>query len=161
MLDMAFPTSPRARFGIRFSLLGRRWRQAMEAQLAAAGLTDATWVPLVHLKETGGGMTQKGLASLVGVDGSSLVRVLDILEREGLIERRRDERDGRARLIHLTPEGESRLDAIRAELARAEEAILCDLSDKEIARMLECLDRIGHRMTALAPEDKAGAAHGD
>lgn len=130
----------------------------MEAELSTAGLTDATWVPLVHLNETGGGITQKELAGLVGVDGSSLVRVLDILEREGLIERRRDESDGRARLIHLTPQGEHRVGLIREELARAEEAVLCDLSDEDIARMLDCLDRIDHRMTALAAEDKAGTS---
>ena len=51
-------SSPRSRFGIRFSLLARRWRRALDAHLVAAGLTDATWVPLVHLEETGGGLTQ-------------------------------------------------------------------------------------------------------
>ena len=121
---MTHDLSLRSRFGIRFSLLARRWRRSIEAQLAQAGLTDATWVPLVHLQETGGGITQKDLAALVGVDGSSLVRVLDILAREGLIERRRDEADGRARLIHLTPAGKVRVGEIRKELGRAEEAIL-------------------------------------
>lgn len=130
----------------------------MDAQLAAAGLTDATWVPLVHLKETGGGITQKGLAALVGVDGSSLVRVLDILERQGLIERQRDGNDGRARLIHLTASGDARVDTIRNALSRAEQAVLCDLSDAEIAGMLDCLDRIDRRMTALAANDKAEAS---
>lgn len=139
----------RSRFGIRFSLLARRWRRTIEAQLAAAGLTDATWVPLVHLKETGGGITQKDLAALVGVDGSSLVRVLDILEREGLIERRRDANDGRARLIHLTPQGIIRVDAIRRELGRAEEAILTDLSDAEIDMMLRHFETIDRRLSAL------------
>ncbi|WP_410859550.1 MarR family winged helix-turn-helix transcriptional regulator, partial [Paraburkholderia sp. SIMBA_054] len=56
-------------------------------------MTDATWVPLVHLHQTGGGLTQKELAALVGIDGSSLVRLLDILCRQGLAERRVDERD--------------------------------------------------------------------
>src|SRR5690606_36107404 len=101
-------TSPRFRFGIRFSLLARRWRRALDARLAAGGLSDATWVPLVHLQESGGGITQKELAALVGIDGSSLVRVLDILSRQGLVERRLDEADGRARLVYLTPTGERR-----------------------------------------------------
>src|SRR3546814_18228949 len=62
-------------------------------------LSDATWMPLVHLQETGGGITQKDLAERVGIDGSSLVRVLDILSRPGLVVRRVDESDGRARQI--------------------------------------------------------------
>lgn len=144
----------RSRFGIRFSLLARRWRRIIEVQLAEAGLTDATWVPLVHLKETGGGISQKELAALVGVDGSSLVRVLDILEREGMIERRRDETDGRARLIHLTLQGEVRVSAIRKELGRAEEAMLCDLSDEDIANMLQHFETISHLMDRLGTQGR-------
>ncbi|SIQ82809.1 MarR family transcriptional regulator, transcriptional regulator for hemolysin [Paracoccus thiocyanatus] len=139
----------RAQFGMRFSLLARRWRRAVDARLSAAGLSDATWVPLVHLKETGGGISQKELAALVGVDGSSLVRVLDILEREGMIERRRDQADGRARLIHLTASGEARVGQIRAELGRVEETMLCDLADRELTAMLTHFETIDRRMNAL------------
>lgn len=142
--------TPRSRFGIMFSLLARRWRRAIEAHLAAAGLTDVTWIPLVHLKESGDGITQKELAALVGVDGSSLVRVLDILVRQGLIERRRCEADGRARLIYLTPGGEERVDEIRRELDKAEAAILSGLSDSDIDHLLAHFAIIDQRMTELA-----------
>lgn len=127
----------------------------LEGHLSAVGLTAATWTPLLHLKETGGGITQKQLAQLVGVDGSSLVRVIDILVRQGLIERRRDEADGRARLIHLTPGGEAKVDAIRHLLGKAEHIMLADLGDQEIATMLVQFDRIERRLSACeqaAPE---------
>lgn len=143
--------SPRSRFGILFSLLARRWRRTIEAHLSAAGLTGATWVPLVHLKETGGGITQKELAALVGVDGSSLVRVLDILARDGLIERRRDASDGRANLIHLTPQGEARVGEIRRELGRVEARILSPLSDGELAAMIGCFGAIDRSLAQLDP----------
>lgn len=144
----------RSRFGITFSLLARRWRRSIEAHLITAGLTDATWIPMVHLKETGGGITQKELATLVGVDGSSLVRVLDILAREGLIERRRDQTDGRTRLIYLTPKGESRVSEIRHELGKAEERILTGLSEKEIASILGHFEAIDQRMSELEVVDE-------
>jgi len=142
-------SGPRARFGIHFSLLARRWRHRLDAHLAQAGLTDATWVPLIHLDETGGGISQKDLARRVGVDGSSLVRVLDILERQCLIGRRRCETDGRARLVSLTPEGERRVALIRRELGKGERTLLADLSDQEITGMLACFDRIERRIAAL------------
>lgn len=141
----------REHFGIRFSLLARRWRRAIDAHLAAAGLTDATWVPLVHLQESGDGMTQKTLAALVGIDSSSLVRLLDILSREGLLERRADTADGRARRIYLTPAGRKRVAEIRAQLLRAEEALLADLSDAEISTMLGHFEHIAQRIDALQP----------
>jgi len=137
---------PRARFGMRFSLLARRWRRAIDSRLAAAGLTDATWVPLVHLHETGGGITQKELAQRVGVDGSSLVRVLDILCRQNLVERRADASDGRARLIHLTETGQARVAEILRELAAAEAPLLARLGDAELAAMLDAFDRIERQM---------------
>lgn len=136
----------RARFGVTFSLLARRWRRLIEAHLATIGLTDATWVPLVHLDATGGGLAQKHLAALVGVDGSSLVRVLDILEGDGLIERRRDASDGRARLVHLTALGQQRVATIQDALRTAEQAMLVDLSDADLGVMLGQFHAIARRM---------------
>jgi MarR family transcriptional regulator for hemolysin len=81
--------------------------------------------------------------------------VLDILERQGLIERRRSETDGRARLVHLTPEGERRVDDIREELGKGERALLADLSEAQIAAMLACFDRIDQRIAALEHEAPA------
>lgn len=145
--------SPRTRFGIRFSLLARRWRRAIDAHLAAAGLTDATWVPLVHLQENGDGITQKALAALVGIDGSSLVRLLDILSRQGLLERRVDAVDGRARRIYLTAQGKQRVAEIRKELVRAEEELLMDIPDAELARMLGHFEQIEQRIEDLQVRD--------
>ncbi|OOL18154.1 transcriptional regulator [Ochrobactrum sp. P6BS-III] len=141
-------SSPRSQFGIRFSLLARRWRRALDARLAEAGLSDATWVPLIHLQATGGGVTQKELAALVGIDGSSLVRLLDILSRQELVERRVDENDNRARLIFLTPKGEQRVTEIRRELAKGEEDMLADISDADLAAMLDHFDSIEQRLAA-------------
>ncbi|MFG1220860.1 MarR family winged helix-turn-helix transcriptional regulator [Xanthobacter wiegelii] len=142
-------TSPRARFGVRFALLARRWRRALDARLAEAGLSDATWVPLVHLHESGDGITQKELAALVGIDGSSLVRLLDILCRQGLVERRVDAADARARLVHLTDAGRARVAEIRRELEKGEAEMLADLSDADIAAMLRNFQLIEQRLQAL------------
>ena len=85
--------------------LTRQWRRLVEEQLAASGLTDATWTPLIHLRAWGDGVTQKELAERVGLDSSSLVRLLDILEGKSLVERRADSADRRSKRIFLTTEG--------------------------------------------------------
>lgn len=149
--------TPRSQFGIRFSLLARRWRRTLDIRLAEAGLTDATWVPLVHLHQTGGGLTQKELAALVGIDGSSLVRLLDILCRQGLAERRVDERDSRARLVHLTEQGEKRVAEIRQELAKGEREMLADLSDDDIRTMLRSFESIEHRLSQIQSDREQDA----
>src|SRR5205814_5441759 len=85
---------------------------AVDAELRVLGLTEATWRPLVYVRRLGDGVRQKELATALSIEGPSLVRLLDNLERRGLIERREDETDRRARGIHLTRAG--RALAVRA-----------------------------------------------
>lgn len=146
--------SSRSRFGIRFVLLARQWRRVLDARLADAGLSDATWAPLVHLRTSGDGISQKALAARVGIDGSSLVRLIDILERRGLVERRPDPSDGRARLIFLTDDGRTELSRIRRALEREEAELLADLSDPELDLLLDQFARIARRLEAREAQEE-------
>lgn len=99
------PPAPSIDFGFRVARIARRLRQAIDAELRLLGLTEATWRPLVYVRRLGDGVRQKELATALSIEGPSLVRLLDNLERRGLIERREDESDRRARGIHLTRAG--------------------------------------------------------
>ena len=102
---MAMAPAKHIDFGFRVARIARRLRQAVDAELHAFGLTEATWRPLVYVRRLGDGVRQKELATALSIEGPSLVRLLDNLERRGLIERREDENDRRARGIHLTRAG--------------------------------------------------------
>lgn len=147
--------SVRTRFGIRFSIVARRWRQEIEAALAQEGLTDATWTPLIHLDESGGGILQKQLAAQVGVDASTMVRLLDILEQKGWIERRADPDDARARRLYLTPSGQQQVAHLRTILQRAEAALLDKLSDRDVAGALAVIDTLDAGLIAARDARKA------
>jgi MarR family transcriptional regulator for hemolysin len=99
------PSAKQIDFGFRVARIARRLRQAVDAELRVLGLTEATWRPLVYVRRLGDGVRQKELATALSIEGPSLVRLLDSLERRGLIERREDEDDRRARGIYLTPPG--------------------------------------------------------
>ena len=147
---MSFADSPsRDRLGFLMVTLTRQWRRFVEEQLAASGLTDATWTPLLHLRAWGDGVTQKELAERVGLDGSSLVRLLDILEGKGWVERRADVADRRSKRIFLTAEGNSAVDGIRATMLEAERSMLQDLDDAEVETMLGSVNKIRARMEQL------------
>jgi len=92
-------------FGLLVARLSRRLRQAVDAEMRLIGLTEATWRPLIYLRSLGDGVRQKELATAMSIEGPSLVRLLDSLERRSFIERREDENDRRARGIHLTRAG--------------------------------------------------------
>jgi len=92
-------------FGFTVARIARKLRQAVDAELGAYGLTEATWRPLAYVGRLGGGVRQKELATALSIEGPSLVRLLDSLEQRGLIERREDGADRRARGIFLTRAG--------------------------------------------------------
>jgi MarR family transcriptional regulator for hemolysin len=103
---MEKPKSTRGReFGFRVARIARRLRQAVDSELGAYGLTEATWRPLAYVGRLGEGVRQRELAAALGIEGPSLVRLLDNLERRGLIERREQTGDRRVRGIYLTPPG--------------------------------------------------------
>jgi len=138
--------SPRLRFGVRLVVLARAWRRELDRRLAAVGLTDATWAPLVHLGEATGAVSQRELATSAGVDASTLVRLIDILGSQGLVERRTHPTDRRINLIALTNAGRRALAEIRVLLNDAEGDMLSNLSENEVAGMLAGFDAIEVRL---------------
>ena len=158
---MSFADAPsRDRLGFLMVTLTRQWRRFVEEQLAASGLTDATWTPLLHLRAWGDGVTQKELAERVGLDGSSLVRLLDILEGKGWVERRADPADRRSKRIFLTEEGNTAVDSIRATMLEAELSMLQDLDDAEVEAMLGGVQKIRSRIDQMHAQ-RCAQAHPD
>lgn len=130
--------SQHTEFGFLVARLARRLRQAVDAELSQLGLTEATWRPLVYMRRLGDGVRQKELATALSIEGPSLVRLLDSLERRGLIERREDENDRRARGLHLTRAGREL--AVRA--AKAGNAIQTRLLSSVPTADLEACERV-------------------
>src|ERR1044072_7672541 len=64
-------------FGFRVARSARRLRQAVDAELRAYGLTDATWRPLAYVGKLGGGVRQKELATALSIERAAFVRLLD------------------------------------------------------------------------------------
>src|SRR5215471_8375318 len=89
-------------FGSLVARAARQWRRAVDRRLQPFGLTEATWLPLIYLSRVPAPMRQKDLAAALGLDGSSVVRLLDALEASGHIERREAGTDRRAKTITLT-----------------------------------------------------------
>lgn len=141
--------TPRQQFGMEFALLARRWRTFLDDAITEAGLTEAAWAPLMHLHRLGDGVQQKVLAARIGIDTSTLVRLIDILESRQLVIRLIDPEDRRGRLIHLTDKGRRCVAGIGTTIARAEDELLADLDDQTLQQMCDALARIGARIDRL------------
>lgn len=111
----------RAMVGLAMQHVARAWRSEADAALAKYGLSDATSWPLLHIRQIGEGQRQGTLARALGIEGPSLVRLLDHLCAAGLVVRQDDPEDRRAKTIHLTDEGRTllgRLDDVLTEVRR-------------------------------------------
>ena len=136
----------RFRLGMRLTVLARRWRQALDERLATVGFSDATWTPLSYLARYGDDVSQKELAERMQIDTSSLVRLLDILEAKGEIERRPDPEDRRAKRLFLTAGGRTAFNALDQRLGMLEAAMLSDITDVEVESLLSVFERIEVRL---------------
>lgn len=140
----------RDQFPFAVARVTRRWRKMLDERLKDLGVTQARWSTMVYLEKGGEGLTQRELASLMAIENPTLVRLLDSLEQQGLIERRPCPNDRRARRLHLTDAGRAFMNDLsgRAEVLR--EQMLEGISDEEI----ECTVNVFHKILENAEKQK-------
>jgi MarR family transcriptional regulator for hemolysin len=80
-------------------------REYMDERMAEHGGSMATWLVLHHAYEAPD-LSQSHLAARLDIEAPTLVRHLDRLEADGLLERRRDKDDRRVVRIRLTTAGQ-------------------------------------------------------
>jgi len=145
----------RAGFGARVAQTARLWRRAVDHRLQPFGLTEATWLPLLRLARATVPLRQKDLAESLSLDGSSVVRLLDVLQSAGLISRREEDSDRRAKAIFLTPLGLATVQKVETVAQKVRDDALAGLSDYEIETASRVL---AHICRALASSSEERAA---
>ena len=140
-------------------LLKRLGMAAKERTMPAfeeAGLHPYHHAILAVLDE-GSRETQGSIADALGYDKSQLVGLLDELEEDGLIERRRDQTDRRRQIVRITPAGRKALDRLRRLARQLEEEFFSPLDEAELRRLHDLLLRLGmkHLPNCRPPESRA------
>jgi len=141
---------PNWQIGVQLVQLGRRWRRVLDDELSGYGLTDATWRPLFHLGRLGDGIRQTDLAEALGIQGPSLVRLLDNLERDGLIVRREDQGDRRAKSLAMTESGRRAYRQVQAVTEQVADRLLAGADDRDIAAVVRLFAQLDAALQAEA-----------
>ncbi|MFP4295393.1 MAG: MarR family winged helix-turn-helix transcriptional regulator [Halothiobacillaceae bacterium] len=139
----------------------RLWRAAVNRLLGRDALTLSAWRVLSLLYRDGEGDTQKVLAQRLGVEGPTLVKLLDSLVRNGWIERRASRLDRRANTIWLTEGASTRIRRIETDLNQLREAMV-DRLDVEARRSLaQSLARLHVQLQAYREDGAPPASETD
>lgn len=142
-LDRMADSALADKLGPMFLVIGRLLTRRLDQALAEAGLgltpAQARVIVMLHFH---GPVTQQALATLTEVEPSTLVRTLDVMEREGLARRGPNPSDRRAYLVHLTERGERRVPRLFALWDRIEAELVGDLGEKNQRTLRGLLTRL-------------------
>ncbi len=134
--------------------LARVYRREVNRGIREHGLSDARAVPVLQIARAGGGMRQGVLAEELGMEGPSLVRLLDQICAAGLVERRDDPRDGRAKTLHVTPAGLELAGMLETLLRGLRERLMAEVSDADLAATLRTFAALDAALEAAEAQAK-------
>lgn len=136
------PPSIANRPGALLTIAARTGQELAKRRLVPLGLTVQLCGVLNLLAE--GPISQQALGEQLGIDRTTVVELIDDLERQGVVVRRRNPADRRSYALHLTPKGRTvqkraaaAFDGVADEffsaLAPAEKKALSDMLRRLIA----------------------------
>lgn len=132
--------------------VGRLLRTYADQEARRYGMTRAQWAVLRRL-ESNQGLKQSELAEMLDLQPITLTRLVDRLCDNGLIERRADPNDRRAKRLFLTPAAQplmQRLDALGQQLM---ESILAGLPSEKTDAALSYLGILKDNLRRLLAEN--------
>jgi len=106
--------------------------KALDVELRGLyGLSGGKWKAIIALSIQNG-LSQRDLAERIFVDGTTLVPIIDNMEKKGLVERRTDPKDRRNNNIFLTTKSELLVDPIIDSILRLRKIVYKNISEKDL-----------------------------
>lgn len=118
------------------------WRRMAEKSLVEEGVSAARGNVLIWIGRLGGGVRQVALAEIMGLTSTSLVRLIDELCSAGLVERRDDPVDRRAKALWLTTDGQDLAGRVEDVLAALRERTFHGISAEDLDAAKRVFDAI-------------------
>jgi MarR family transcriptional regulator for hemolysin len=117
-------------------------RHLLDKRLKPLGLSQAKWRTLLHLLLANKPLTQIELARSMGIEGATLVGLLDRLAKEGWIERHYRAGDRRVKMIHLTDKAKLTLVEIQLTANQVQEELLAVIPEQDVTVCINVLRKI-------------------
>jgi MarR family transcriptional regulator for hemolysin len=138
------------RFSSALHSTSRAWRQALDRRLKYLGVSQASWMTIAVAAMARAPLSQSELADRLGVEGATMVAMVDRLVKAGLVIREPSTTDRRIKRVVLTQAGNLLYDKVRAEAAAFRKELLADIDPKALLVATELLEELEHVIGSLS-----------
>lgn len=145
------------RLGFLMHDVSRLRRSVFDAYMKPLGVTRSQWWVLAYLSRHDG-MIQSDLANVLDLGKAALGALIERLEATGLVERRPDPVDRRAKRVYLTGRGSQLITAMRTQSNAMSERMLAGLTAADRKQLVNLLTQVKVNLLALRDPADAGAA---
>ncbi|HTN94394.1 MAG TPA: MarR family transcriptional regulator [Gallionella sp.] len=135
-------------FAESLHMVAHAWRTELDRRLRPSGFSHSRWLLLLQLSRHDG-CTHRELAQHMGIEAATLVRLVDRMEQEGLLQRRGSDTDRRVKHLKLSAAGKKAVEHIRSHAAVLRREILSGSSKQDIGISIEVLSRIRNQLAIV------------
>jgi MarR family transcriptional regulator for hemolysin len=130
------------RFADALHAAARSWRLAIDRRLKSLGMSQASWMTIAVAAKAGTPMSQSELADRLGVEGATMVAMVDRLVKAGLVVREPSHSDRRVNHVVVTNAGMRLYDIVKSEAAAVRRELLTHIDPKRLAIATELLETL-------------------
>lgn len=130
------------RFADALHATARSWRQAVDRRLKSSGVSQASWMAIAVAARARPPLSQSQLADRLGVEGATMVAMMDRLVKAGLLERQPSPDDRRVNRVIVTETGLRLANAVKADAAAVRKELLARIDSKKLAIATELLETL-------------------
>jgi MarR family transcriptional regulator for hemolysin len=141
--------TPQERFSTALHATARSWRIGLDARLKDLGVGQSGWLTIAILAKSKTELSQRALADQLGVEGPSVVSMLDRLEAAGLVLRAPCPTDRRVKLVHLTDAGRALFAKVRKQADAFRSSVLGEVPPDQLAAATALLETLRTRIEEL------------
>jgi len=147
-------TTPHIRLTIYMVLAARRWRSLLDEKLRPIEQSSARMEAMSAILNSPPLSPQVDIAKRLRIEGPTLTRMLDSLEKDRLVERLPDPTDRRTKQLRITDEGDRALKDIFEIADTMRARLLHGYSDEQIALINGFFAELLERLDAGLPEEE-------
>ncbi|MDB5774806.1 MAG: Transcriptional regulator [Herbaspirillum sp.] len=130
------------RFSMALHTSARIWRLALDRRMKDLGISQAGWMTIALVAKTKNPLSQIELANELGIEGPSMVAMLDRLMKADLIAREASPTDRRIKLVVLTEAGAALYKEVKIKATAFRKELLKDIDPDQLRAATDLLERL-------------------